>query len=94
MTGGSSFLATTSPNGSYQSILGVNEAYIQICIPPPTAVIYHMCNFEACEMLPPRAPCSYRQLGALKYNLHYIGILTKFTHSISLFFFMLDFPIF
>ena len=30
MTGGSSFLATASPNGSYQSILGFNAAYIQI----------------------------------------------------------------
>ena len=27
MTGGSSFLATTSPNGSYQSILGVNAVF-------------------------------------------------------------------
>ena len=32
MTGGSSFLATTSPNGSYQSILGFNAAYIQILV--------------------------------------------------------------
>ena len=35
MTGGSSFLATTSPNGSYQSILGVNAVF-NMFTPPPS----------------------------------------------------------
>ena len=50
MTGGSSFLATTSPNGPYQSILGANAVF-KMFTPPYShwlgirkSLSYWLCN--------------------------------------------------